>query len=786
MFSNNSKYLVLVGFLAVMVLMVSVVLVGYKQMSDINRSMELIVNKYNAKTANITTMYTAARERSISLLRMLDMDDPFDRDEEYLHFNQLATNFAVARIALNELKFDDTEAAYSEEQYELTKRAVPLLDTVVDLLFNDREEEAKRLLLDKAIPAQDQVLEQLSSMLEYQDQAAKHSLEAANTSYQKTIVQIGLLGLGALLIGLSIAWFVIKYASRANDALFAQVTLKSIGDAVITTDANGSINYLNPLAEQMTGWAFDKAKGKSIIDVFYLTRDSGANNHNLYVQKAIHSEQPLTMINQSKLRNINGEEIAVDFSVTPIKDKTEKRIGTALTFRNMNQEHELRNQLSYQASHDSLTGLINRYEFEKRLEELINASIEDDSVHALFYLDLDEFKVVNDTCGHVAGDELLRQLSSLLQNQVRSHDTIARLGGDEFGILLSDCRSSKAFKLATKILHAIQDFHFVWEDKTFKVGASIGVVEINCHSKNIANVMGIADTACYSAKDNGRNRVHVAEQHDLEIESRRGEMQWVSKITHALENNNFELYYQSIVPLKQHEHTDSAIELLLRMKDDEGQLILPGAFIPAAERYGLMAQLDRWVITQTFSWIAENQQLTNSLYKFSINLSGQSFSEEHFLDFVKTRLQDFDIDATKICFEITETAAISNLMKATEFISELKALGCSFALDDFGSGFSSFAYLKNLPVDFIKIDGMFVRDIDKDSIDQEMVRSITNIARAMGKQTIAEFVENDAIKKILEGFGVDYIQGYGVSKPQSLALLTMHSMDWPEKMIRAQ
>ena len=233
-------------------------------------------------------------------------------------------------------------------------------------------------------------------------------------------------------------------------------------------------------------------------------------------------------------------------------------------------------------------------------------------------------------------------------------------------------------------------------------------------------------------------------------------------------------------------HTDSAIELLLRMKDDEGQLILPGAFIPAAERYGLMAQLDRWVITQTFSWIAENQQLTNSLYKLSINLSGQSFSEEYFLDFVKTRLEDFDIDATKICFEITETAAISNLMKATEFISELKALGCSFALDDFGSGFSSFAYLKNLPVDFIKIDGMFVRDIDKDSIDQEMVRSITNIARAMGKHTIAEFVENDAIKKILEGFGVDYIQGYGVSKPQSLELLTMQSMDWPEKISRAQ
>jgi diguanylate cyclase (GGDEF)-like protein/PAS domain S-box-containing protein len=769
-----------------MVLMVSVVLVGYKQMSDINRSMELIVNKYNAKTAYITTMYAAARERSISLMRMLDMTDPFDRDEEYIRFNSLATKFAVARLAMNKLEFDEKEVEYSSEQFKLTQAAMPLLDTVVDLLFNDRTAEAKRLLLDKAIPAQDRVLEQLSSMLEYQELAAKRSLKTANISYHQTVMKIGLLALGALVIGLSIAWIVIKYASRANDALFAQVTLKSIGDAVITTDAEGNINYLNPPAEQMTGWTFEKAKGKNIIDVFYLTQDSGARNHNLYVQKAVHSEQPLTMINQSKLRNIRGKTIAIDFSVTPIKDRNEKRIGTALTFRNMNKEYELRNQLSYQASHDALTGLINRYEFEKRLEELIDASIEEDSVHALFYVDLDEFKVVNDTCGHAAGDELLRQLASLLHKQVRSHDTIARLGGDEFGILLSDCKSGKAVKLATKILYAIQDFHFVWEETTFKIGASIGVVEINRHSQNIANVLGIADTACYSAKDSGRNRVHVAEANDLEIESRRGEMQWVSKITHAIENNNFELYYQSIVPLEKHAQTDSAIEILLRMKNDEGGLIMPGAFIPAAERYGLMAQLDRWVISHAFGWLSENPELTATLYKCSINLSGHSIGNEHFLDFVKANLAEMNIDPTKVCFEITETAAISNLIKATEFITELNTLGCSFALDDFGSGFSSFAYLKNLPVEFIKIDGMFVRDIAHDSIDQEMVRSITNIAKAMGKQTIAEFVENDAIKKILVGFGVDYVQGYGIAKPQSLETLTLQNMDLTARIMRAR
>ena len=593
------------------------------------------------------------------------------------------------------------------------------------------------------------------------------------------------LAMGAVLIGLSIAWCVIRYASRANDALFAQVTLKSIGDAVITTDANGKINYLNPPAEKMTGWDFEDAKGKAVIDVFYLTGNSSTVNPNRNVKKAIQEHRPITMINQSKLRNSTGEMTAIDFSVTPIIDRAEKRIGTALTFRNMSQEHELRDQLSYQASHDALTGLINRYEFEKRLQELIQSSIKQDSVHALFYVDLDEFKVVNDTCGHVAGDELLRQLSSLLSQQVRSHDTIARLGGDEFGILLNDCKSEKAVKLATKILHAIQDFHFVWEETTFKIGASIGVVEINHNSKDIANVMGIADTACYSAKDSGRNRVHVAEKNDLEIANRRGEMQWVSRITDALENDRFELYYQCIIPLKKQQAT-SAIELLLRLKKDDGELILPGAFIPAAERYGLMAQLDRWVLTHALSWLADNPELTSMLYKCSINLSGHSIGNENFLDFVKSKISELNIDPSKICFEITETAAISNLIKATEFISQLKQLGCSFALDDFGSGFSSFAYLKNLPVDFIKIDGMFVRDIDHDCIDQEMVRSITNIARAMGKQTIAEFVENDTIKNILDGFGVDYIQGYSVAKPQSLASLSMHELGWTEPTARAQ
>ncbi len=781
MFSNHPKYVMLLGFIAVMLMMMAVVFVGYQQLSANNRSMETIVNNHNAKTGYIITMYVAARERSISLLRMLNMYDPFERDEEYLYYNKLATHFAVARIALSKLGFEGEEAEFSQEQYDLTQKAVPIMESVVELLINDETTEANRVFVEEAIPNQNLVLEQLSRMLEYQQLAAQQSLEDANTSYHSTIIKVGSFALAAFIIGLSIAWSVIKYASRAKEAVFAQVTLESIGDAVITTDAAGNINYLNSLAEQMTGWAFKQAKGKAIIDIFNVSEDGSKHNYNLYAHETSNTEKTLNVVNKAILVNLNGESIPIDFSVTPILEDNNKRIGTALAFRNVGQERELRRQLSFQACHDALTGLINRYEFEKRLNTLIRSSREEDSVHALFYLDLDEFKVVNDTCGHVAGDELLRQLSSLLHRQVRGHDTIARLGGDEFGVLLEDCDHENSVKLATEILHAIQDFHFAWEGSTFKVGASIGVVQINHHSKDIANVMATADAACYSAKDGGRNRIHIAEEHDSDIESRRGEMQWVSKIAQALEKNNFELHYQSIFPLKQKHQESFGIELLVRMTGEDGELIPPGAFIPAAERYNLMVQLDQWVVTHAFEWLSNNPTITNKLNKCAINLSGQSVGDEHFLNFVKDQLSLNRIDHEKICFEITETAAISNLTKATEFISELNAMGCCFALDDFGSGLSSFAYLKNLPVDYIKIDGMFVRDIANDDIDQEMVRSITGIAKAMGKKTIAEFVENDEIKVILEDIGVDFVQGYGIAKPQDLKMLTTSKLTWENR-----
>jgi len=421
-------------------------------------------------------------------------------------------------------------------------------------------------------------------------------------------------------------------------------------------------------------------------------------------------------------------------------------------------------QFRYQASHDALTGLINRHEFERRVKRLISTTHKDKRENALCFMDLDQFKVVNDTCGHIAGDELLRQLGEVLQNAVRHSDTLARLGGDEFGILMEHCTLAQAQRAVSAIQKTIQDFQFTWEGQSFHIGVSIGLVAISEATPSITELLKQADAACYMAKDLGRNRIHVYNPDDTMMVLRQGEMQWVTRINQAIEENRFTLYVQSIVPL--HKSTDMHYEFLLRMIDERGEIIPPVTFLPAAERYDLMHKLDAWVVEHAFNLLASNPDLVEQTHFFSINLSGQSLSNVHFLNSVITQIKDLNIDPSKICFEVTETAAISNLRAATHFIASLRELGCQFALDDFGSGLSSFAYLKNLKVDYLKIDGIFVKDIADDPIDHAMVKSINDIGHVMGMKTIAEFVESNKIKSMLKKIGVDYAQGYEIGRPQ--------------------
>lgn len=428
-------------------------------------------------------------------------------------------------------------------------------------------------------------------------------------------------------------------------------------------------------------------------------------------------------------------------------------------------------QLSYQATHDTLTGLINRREFELRVEHALQSAQENGATHALCFLDLDQFKIVNDTCGHEAGDNLLRQLAYHLKNKLRDRDTLARVGGDEFSLLLENCSLDNAVDVARGLLDSIHDFRFSWEGKTFVVGGSIGLVMINRKSESVSLILSQADSACYTAKDLGRNRVYVFQGPEDDSELRRGGTSWVTRINQALEEQRFRLHYQPIVPLHgEHPDRPRYFEALLRMEQDKGDMVLPMAFIPAAERYNLMQTLDRWVVEAAFADYRRLLEAGVSMQDciFSINVSGPSLCDEKFPKFLEYQFASYQVPPHRICFEITETAAVTNLTQALGLIQQQKRIGCRFMLDDFGSGLSSFTYLKNLPVDGIKIDGAFVKDMVANSMDSAMVEAINNIGHAMGLITVAEYVEDAAILQKLKEMKVDYVQGHGVQHPGPL------------------
>jgi diguanylate cyclase (GGDEF)-like protein/PAS domain S-box-containing protein len=535
--------------------------------------------------------------------------------------------------------------------------------------------------------------------------------------------------------------------------------VESSSSAVYITNLEADIEYVNPKFTEITGYAREDVIGQNPRLL-----QSGET------PKAVYADLWDTITSGGEWkgefynRKKNGCIYRARNSISGIRNNEGEITHYVAITDDVTHEYELSEQLSYQASHDALTGLINRFEFERRAERLLSTVRHDKGEHALCYLDLDQFKVINDTCGHTAGDELLRQLSSLLIETVRHRDTLARLGGDEFGVLMEHCSLDAAHRVATSLQKAIQDYQFSWEGRSFKIGVSMGLVPITETAPNLTELQKNADAACYMAKDQGRNRIHVYHPEDSEIAQRHGEMQWVTRLNQALEENRFCLYAQSIVPLNA--STEKHYELLIRMIDEKGGIISPAVFLPAAEHYNFISKIDRWVVENAFGLLKDNPAFLKQISFCSINLSGQSITENDFLDFIIKQLDESGVGGEKICFEITETAAISNLSLAVKFITTLKELGCRFALDDFGSGLSSFAYLKNLPVDYLKIDGMFVKDIVDDPIDRAMVKSINEIGHVMGMQTIAEFVENDIVKGILNEIGVNNAQGYGIDKPR--------------------
>lgn len=533
-------------------------------------------------------------------------------------------------------------------------------------------------------------------------------------------------------------------------------------DAIMITNTNGIIEYVNPRFTQMTGYSSVEAIGNK-ANFFRSKTTQNATYNKLWGNISQGEEWTGEVQNKRK----NGQLYWAKVTIIPMTNSSGKITHFIGIQVDITESRVISKQIAYQAKHDMLTGLINRYEFEHQLTDAVCSAQGSRLTHVLCFLDLDQFKIINDTCGHAAGDELLRQIAGLIGDNLQANDTLARLGGDEFAILIRNSKLADAVIIANEILAKVKKFQFIWKKSCFSVGVSIGVAEISNTSGNTSEVLIHADLACYAAKDLGRNRVHTYHDNDELLATRDGEFRWVNEIKEALSEDRFELYAQPIVSLQEPEHKP-VFEVLLRMLDKHGELISPGVFLPIAERYNLSQPIDRWVIERTLLWMRTHCQQLDMFDHISINLSGASLGDEDLLQHIMTNITQANVRPQQIMFEITETAAISNLAHATVFINTLSTFGCQFALDDFGSGLSSFAYLKNLPVNILKIDGIFIKDILTNPIDAAMVKSINEIGHLMELKTIAEFVENDAIKQKIEAMGIDFAQGYGIGKPQPI------------------
>ncbi len=553
----------------------------------------------------------------------------------------------------------------------------------------------------------------------------------------------------------------------ASEKERALVTLKSIGDGVITTNAQAEVDYLNPVAEHLTGWLNTEAHGMPLGEIFKTYHEYSRVPAVSPLERCLNEKRSIHSKSNILLRSRQGLELVIEHSASPIRDGNNDIVGAVMVFQDSTEARNLEKQLSYHASHDPLTGLKNRQIFDQEVSLSLEDSHASQVEHALCHIDVNEFKMINESRGHSAGDKLLQEVAQILINKVRApSDAIARLSSHEFGVLLRYCPIDAATRICENICNAFEEYLFKTGQTEYQVTVSIGLSQINQDSLDFQDVFAASQAACYKAKNRGGSRVHVFSATDDELLQRRSEVQVASEIVQAERQNRFLLYCQKI---KSVNHPDEvSFEVLLRMRGRDDDVISPAHFLPAAERFNLTAPIDRWVVRNAFQWLADNRSKLDSLTHFAINLSGLSLGDDHFYDYIAQQFTRTNVPADKICFEITETAAVKNFKLAGSFIAAIRELGCRFALDDFGTGMSSFAYLKKLPVDYLKIDGIFVKDILQDPLDLAMVRSINDIGHVSGLKTIAEFVENSAIEEKLREVGVDYVQGYGIHKPEPM------------------
>ena len=792
-FFANSKVVIAAGSALMISLMVGVTIIGLTDMSNINHSLETISQQHNARVDLLVSMRRIVRERSLAMYAIYLTKDPFEKDDEFMYFNALAENFITLRYRLEAMGLLPEQTPVFQHALALIRRSAPLQSGLVNQMLDGQATDVYALMSGIDLPLEKEILATFDELVNLERQASNAAVQSGKDQYQQAYRFMVALGALMTFTAAFIAFLVVRRTSvierdlaRAKE--YAEVTLHALGEAVLTADADGKVMYLNPAAERLTGWTSAQAQGKPLQRIYSLKDElTLAPIHHPALSGQIHG-LVAGLRQHAILTNRNNDQFTVCDLASPMCTEQGEVFGTVVIFRDVTQERLLSHQLSWQASHDSLTGLLNRNEFEVTLNHLIQDAKISDKHHALMYMDLDQFKLVNDTCGHFAGDELLKQVAQLLLGKIRESDTLARLGGDEFGLILEGCQLERATNIAKQLLDMVQDFRFVWQDKTFTIGMSIGLVAINRNSKDLVSTLSAADAACFIAKDKGRNRVWVHHIDDDDVVQHKGEMEWVSRLNEALDKSRFELYVQHVKPIK-HDNDGVYHELLLRLRQSDGTLISPMAFIPAAERYGLMTAIDRWVIRYAFQWLSQysTSQYSTSQYEasqhggsqnsaaaqnsdiYAINISGQSLADPQFLTYCIHESQRASINPRQVCLEITETAAIANWSHAKQLFASLKELEFKFALDDFGSGMASFAYLKYLPLDYIKIDGSFVKDMLDDPMDKTLVQMINEIGHVMQLKTVAEYVENDAIVQLLQQMGVDYAQGFGIHQPVPLA-----------------
>jgi diguanylate cyclase (GGDEF)-like protein/PAS domain S-box-containing protein len=556
-----------------------------------------------------------------------------------------------------------------------------------------------------------------------------------------------------------------------GDSTAYMLALNSLIEAVISMDVEGRIAYLNPAAERLAATTADQAVGRTLEEIVGLVDETDRRVLADPVRQALTSGAPVTLGRRALLiSRANASEHSIELSAAPMRNAAGEQVGAVVLLHDVSEQRGLARQMSYQATHDALTGLVNRREFERRLEESIESGHRGDGQHVLCYLDLDHFKVVNDTSGHLAGDSMLRDVAKLLRDAVRDSDTVGRLGGDEFGMLLIGCPLEKARQIADDVCRAVGEHRFVWRDKIFNIGVSVGLVEISRESGTIEELLAAADSACYVAKKQGSGRVVVYSARDEALARHTGEIQWLQKLQSALKESRFQLFYQPIVPAYGSDGGGPAMEVLVRLQDENGNPVGPSEFLRAAERYRLMGLVDRWVVQTTLAALGRGAIPVPSDRCVAINVSGQTLADSQFLEFVVECLDSTGVAPAQVCFEISETAVVANLEHARRFVGVLHGMGCQFALDDFGSGVGSFSNLKSLPMDYLKIDGSFIRNLARDSVNQAMVTAMIKLARTLNFKVIAEQVEDSAALDAVRRIGVDFVQGYAIARPLPLLL----------------